>query len=406
MLFVTSVALLFSTGRPGTGQQALGQSTSGTDPLDAVLDLQYNLEYDAAREQLEAWLREHPADLRALNYLASALLHREMFYRGVLGTHLYGDLGGMFRTGKIPFPLGFQQQLFDVLRKAQTLAEDRLNQNAEDQQALYWVGSAHATRAVFYFTLVKSYLAALRESAEARKAHARLLKVNPSFTDAWLVVGINDYVAGSLPWYYKVLASLAGYRGNRVQGLAEVKRVAEQGTWAREDAKFILAILYRREKMYPEMLQLLQGLAQAYPRNFLVQREIAGVYAIQGDLRAAAKIYETLLSQYDSHAPGTSLIPAAKILYEAGDIYVRLGDSGNALAHYERAREFPGDDIYVYRARLAAADLYLYLNRRGEARKEYQRVADAVPDTNEGKVARRALTQFQKPGAESVGGSH
>ncbi len=275
-IFLTLAALiaLEMGGCPATEAEP---TRSPRDPLRGAVNRLYNLEYDAAREQLQTWLSSHPTDLRALNQLATVLLHREMFLRKTLQTRFYADLGEVFHGGKVAVTPSFQQQFFGVLEKAQRLAEDHLKQNPKDQEAMYWAGAAHATRAVFYFSMLKAYLPALRESIGARQYHAQLLAINPDYVDAWLVVGTNDYVAGSLPWYVKIMASLKGYRGNRAQGLAEVKRVAEQGHSAREDAKFILAILYRREKMYSETLAVLQSLAESYPRNFLLRREIAQI---------------------------------------------------------------------------------------------------------------------------------
>ncbi len=51
-----------------------------------------------------------------------------------------------------------------------------------------------------------------------------------------------------LPWYIKMLAALAGAHGDRTGGLAMVQRVAESGNYAREDARFMLDVLYQREK--------------------------------------------------------------------------------------------------------------------------------------------------------------
>jgi tetratricopeptide (TPR) repeat protein len=389
----------------GPMARAEGRCTPRQDLFDEIQVRQYNLEYDAARPMLEDWLREHPTDLRALNYLATILLHREMYVRGILETHVYGELGEMFKGGHIPYTPDFQRRFFEVLDKAQRLAEARLKQNPKDEEALYWGGAAHATRAVFYFTMAKSYLAALRESTEARKAHSQLLKIDPDFIDAWLVVGVNDYVVGVLPWYLKVLASLAGYRGNRAQGIEEVRRVAMQGRLAREDAKFVLAIFYRRQKMYAETLEVLQSLARSYPRNFLLQREIANIYEIQGDLKAASKVYDGLMAQCDAREGDPNSMPGAKIFYEAGRIHARQDEWDQALRCYNRAGRFPGNDIYVYRAELAAADLDLRFDRREEARRRYHRVASAVPNTDEGKAARRALKKFPVKCGVTSGGS-
>src|SRR2546425_12736585 len=94
---------------------------------------------------------------------------------------------------------------------------------------------------------------------------------------------------------------------SRAQGIEEVKRVIEPGSLAREDAKFILAILYRRQKMYTEALQVLQSLAESYPRNFLLQREVAEIFEIKGDWQAAAKVYDGLGAKVD--APGAGPDP-------------------------------------------------------------------------------------------------
>jgi tetratricopeptide (TPR) repeat protein len=364
------------------------------NPYRTALDYRYNLQYDQARKTLEDWLVQHPNDLHALNGLATVELHREMFHQGILASHIYGDLGGMFRTGKIPYPPEFQKQLFDLLAKAQSLAEARLQRNPKDQEALYWEGAAHATRAVFYFTMAKSYLAALHEATAARKAHQQLLTINPGFTDAWLVVGTNDYVIGCLPWYLKVFTSLAGYHGNRARGIAEVQRVAAQGNWAKEDAKLVLAVLYRREEMYPQTLRELQDLAQSYPRNFLLEREIAGIYQVEGKLPAAARVYDELVSRLETHQPGYEQMPAARILYEAGQIHAQLGETETALARFQQAARLPANDVYVYRAQLAAANLEVQLHHQAAAIQGYKRVAEAIPDTDEGKAARSALRRL------------
>jgi tetratricopeptide (TPR) repeat protein len=402
---ICGVLAIFLTAPSLPVRASANEEEATPEPFLAALDDRYNLEYDDAQSTLEKWLAQHPDDLHGLNELATVILHREMFYRGILASHIYGELGDMLQTGRIPYSPHFQEQLSQVLGKAQGLAESRLKKDPNDQDALYWGGSVHATRAVFYFTMAKSYLAALRESTEARKYHAQLLKLNPNFIDAWLVVGINDYVLGSLPWYFKVFASLAGYHGDRKRGIEEVRRVTQQGHWAREDAKVILAVLTRREKLYPETLQILQSLAKTYPRNFLLQREIAGLYELQGDLRSASTIYDSLVSKRESKQPGYTQMPAARILYEAGQIHDRLGETGTALARYEEAGKLPGDDIYVYRSDLAAAGLYLRMNHRPQALRKYQRVASRIPDTEEGKIATRALKKFYDSGQIKASGA-
>jgi tetratricopeptide (TPR) repeat protein len=398
MLVAAFLIVTFLRDPARAGLQNSPANPADAEPLILALNYRYNLEYSEARKAIEGWLAQHPEDLHGLNALATVMLHGEMFRHGILAAHIYGDMGQMFRTGRIPYPPQFQQQLFSTLQKAETLAENRLKKNPKDQEALYWAGVSHATAAIFYFTMAKSYLAALHEATDARKLHAQVLKINTSFTDAWLVIGVNDYVIGSLPWYMKVLASLVGYHGNREQGTEEVRQVATQGHWARDDAKLILAVLYRREKKYPETLAVLQDMAKSYPRNFLLQREIAGVYEMQGDLRSAARVYDEIVDKWESRQAGFAMMPAAMILYESGQIHLQLGDKDKALGRFEEATRLPGKDVFVFRAELAAADLDLQMDHRTEAIRKYEHVAQAVPDTDEGKTAKRALRKIQRPG--------
>lgn len=348
------------------------------------------------RSELEGWLAEHGSDLRALNYLASVILQHEMFRRELLQAQVYGPHGEAFQSGKAPLDPGFRRELFAVLGKAETQAESRLKQNPRDEDALYWAGVTHLTKAIFDLTLAKANLAALGEAKEARNYHVQLLSLNANCSDAFLAIGIYDYVMGGLPWYMKVFGSLVGYRGDKVRGLAEIKRVTEQGHWAREDAKSFLAILYFREKMYAEALAILQGLYQSYPRNHLLLQEIARVYKAQGDRQSSVQVYETMLAKHAAHEPGFNAMPLPKILFLAGELHAQLGDTEQALHRYQEAAKLDENNIYAYRAELAGAGLCMQLNRRAEALRRYERVARAIPNTDEGKSARQSLRQLQE----------
>ena len=365
-----------------------------TNPVDQALECIYNLQFRSAQQTLEAWLGHHPDDLRALNYLANATLDQQLFDAGLLSSDVYTNRGSVFRKKKVPLPKGFEKNFLGILDKAQALAEQRLKQNPRDEEALYWLGVTHSTRAEFEFTLQRSFFAALHEGMAARKSNLQLHKLELTNVDCLLVLGVSNYVLGSLPWYIKLLASIAGYHGNRQQGLEEVKKVSEKGHYAKVDAKIVLVALYRREKMYSQELADLQDLARSYPQNFLFEEETADVYKMQDDWQGAAKVYDSLVVRLRDHAPGSELMPPAKILYQAGQAHEHLGQLQQALQLFEEAGKLPHKDGEVYKAQLAAAGLYQRLNRPADARRAYQQVPRAVPVTEEGKAARRALRQL------------
>ncbi len=375
--------------------QPPARTPSVSSPVDVALDHFRNLEHDLAQKQLETWLGGHPGDLRALNYLASVILQREMLRRELVESQVYGPKGEAFQPGKVALPAGFQQELFGLLSKADGLAESRLKQNPRDEEALYWAGVTHVTRAIFHLSLARANLTALGEAKEARNFHALLFAVNPNSIDALLVIGVYDYAVGKLPWYIKVLASIAGHRGDKARGLEEIKRVTEQGHWAREDAKWFLAILYFGEKRYSEARALLQELSGSYPRNYLLVQEIARAYKAQGDLRAAAQVYDKMVAKFDAQAPGYGAMPIAKILYQAGQVHAQLGELEEALGRFERAAKLGENNVFVYRAEFEAAGLCLRLNRQDDARQKYQRVVQAIPTSDEAKSARQTLKKLQ-----------
>ncbi len=326
-------------------------------PLDVALDHLHNLEYDSALATLRTYLETHPDDLRGRNLLAGALLRQEMFRQGLLEIGVYGDEGDVYKPEKLPLPQGFDEQLTAALDQAQQLADQRLKTDPKDLDALYWAGVTHGTRAMYLFTLRRSYMGALGESKAAYRIHRKLLELDPQNADALLVIGTQDYVVGNLPWPVKLLARLAGASGNKQRGIEEVQRCAAQGHYARADARFVLPVLYMREKHPAEALPVLQSLAADYPRNYLLLQEIAAVYRFQHDWRAALDAYNLMFARHREGAPGYANLPLPRLLYLAGQTASRLDEKNLALNYYAQAQQHGANDVYGTRAERAAAEL-------------------------------------------------
>lgn len=364
-------------------------SQTKTEVVRQAKELQLNLDYDPAEERLRKHLEAQPDDLPALNLLATVVLYREMFQRGLLESQLYREEGEIFKPKQEPLPAEFQQRFSDAVNAAQAAAEQRLKRYPSDKGAMYWAGVAHGTRATFEFTLRRAWIAALHEGKDATRYHRDLLKLDPTYVDAQLIVGINDYVVGSLPWYIKVLAALAGAHGDRSGGLAKVGQVAASGNYAREDARFMLDLLYQREKRFQDALDVVQPLAQQYPRNFLLQMELASLYRGLKQWGNASGVYDVLLTNYQAGA--VAKLPATKVMWLAGQVHEAVGERDQALERYEQAGRIRSGVPFNYRALLAAGRLYAQMNRREDARRKYQEVAQATPDSEEGKQAKKAL---------------
>lgn len=393
--FTVGSALVLTLALPGgLLVRPLGQQARNDEAVTTAIEHLRNLEYAESKEQLRYFLLADSTNLRAWNYLAVAILYEEMFRRGVLESRVYGQGGDVFKPSKVAVTPEFQQELLGTLDKAQAVAEERLKSDSTDQEAMYWAGVTHGTRATYHFALRKEYKPALHEATEAYNYHRDLLKLNPHYVDAYLIVGMNNYIVGSLPWYIKVFAALTGRHGNRAEGLQQMKLAEQEGHYAREDARLMLAVVYQREKRYAEALTLYQEMARSHARNYLLQDEVGALFGLTNDWRSAASTYDSMLAKHRTGEAGYKAIPLARVLYQSGQAYEHLQDNERALARYTEAGGLLGSDRYIYISELAAAELQMRLQRPNEARQHYERVVSAVPHSQEAKLAKRALAKL------------
>ncbi len=386
---ITMVASL--SARPLTTAPASGAVET---PLDAAAGAIYNAEYPIAERMIRSFLKEHPDDLRAWNYLAEVVLDQEMLREGLYSGTAYLNSGTAFRQRVQALSPRFTAELNDALDHAQQGEQRRLAHNPNDQEALYWLGVTYSTRAEFAFALERSYFTALREGRKAWDANVRLRKLNPNCADAGLVIGLAEYTAGVLPWYFKVVASIAGIHGSRSQGIAELKRASAGGRYTRVDAKIVLVVIDERERQFAQARALVEELEKEYPLNYLAPLELGRIDQSEGDGRGAAAVYDRAVTKFvrsDSRRPD---VPRALILLRAGQAHEQLGDFAAALNLYREAGNLGAHSPETYRAELAAAELDQRLNHLSTARREYQAVIDAAPGSEMAQRARHALREL------------
>ena len=78
---------------------------------------------------------------------------------------------------------------------------------------------SHGLRANYNFLVRKAWMDSLKDATAARKAHNRVIEIDPTNTDARLVQGVHDYIIGSLPFHIKILGFIAGFHGDRESGM-------------------------------------------------------------------------------------------------------------------------------------------------------------------------------------------
>ena len=242
----------------------------------------YNQDYDRAVRTFEILVKEHPDDPFATNYLFSAILFRELYRIGALETEGYANNSFMDRRASLPLDPAVRARILELGRRAEAQANHLLAQNPNDVDALYARGTARALVCVYMGMGEKAWLSGLRAAIAARRDHERVLELEPDYVDAKLVVGIHNYMIGSLTWPVRVSASIVGIGGNKKKGLNMLRQLANAGSLASPDAKIALALFLRREQAYDEALQLVQGMSAAYPRSCMIALEYAHLLAAAG----------------------------------------------------------------------------------------------------------------------------
>jgi tetratricopeptide (TPR) repeat protein len=369
-------------------------------------DALYNLDYDTARasfKEIERLFPDHPAGPQ---FQAALLWSRTLNESRRLKSSLYGS-DEFYEGSEDKIDESIVDEFRDYTRRARLLSEARLKRDPKDIEALYFLGATEGLKAAFAAGVQRSFMSALRDGSRSVDRHRDVVKLDPSFHDAELTIGLYDYVVGSLPLPVKIVASMTGARGSRKRGLETLARVASDGRWAKDDAKALLIVLYKREKRFTDALALSREMGEKYPRNYLFKLEAADALSSQATLdRAAGKMSEAVNREREALAIFDALLrekPArGSALGRALDqVHFQYGETLQAAGQFERAaKEFLATTAVqgaeaglVTQAHLRAAQCYDLAGKRNEALAQY-RIVISRPDIYDSQnEARRGLRE-------------
>lgn len=353
----------------------------------------YNLEYADAIREFQAQAAGEPNNPNAHNHLAQAVLYQEMYRAGALESELVSGSNPFIGRERVK-PSPEADKLFhDSLGKSMGLAQERLKGNPKDTGAMYALGVAHGLRANYNFLVRKAWMDALRDATEARKQHNRVVELDPKFIDAKLVQGVHDYVVGSLPWHWKMLGFIAGFRGDREAGIKTLHLVAEEGKLNNYDAQVLLAAIYRRERRPNDALPLLKPLIERFPRNYLLRLETVQMYSDAGDKESALAALAKAEELKKAGTAGYARLPMEKIYFYRGNLLFWYRDFDQAIEQLRRVTP-KASTLDVNTAVMAWLRLGQSLDmkgRRPEAVEAYKQAAAIAPESEAGKESREYL---------------
>ena len=164
-----------------------------------------------------------------------------------------------------------KQQFEAALASARTLS-GRAPSEANSQFAAILASGLQSD----YLALIeKRYMPSFQEMKTGRAMAEKLLASNPQFYDAWLAVGVENYMLSIKPAAMRFLLRLSGGETDRATGIAKLRLTAERGHLLAPFARLLLGVAALRDRDTHTARQILARLSREYPHNPLYREELA-----------------------------------------------------------------------------------------------------------------------------------
>jgi len=381
-------------GQAATATESTTTAVSAALPQDVIgfrregNEALYNMDYATARikfEEIRKRVPQHPAgDL----YIATVIWLEHLNKSRRLQTSLYQSESSFYAgadkakedsEGDTVDP-GVDRAFRDRMAQAKTKALALVARNKNDADAQYFLGAYYGVMAGYEASTARKFYSAMRNGSRSVDAHEKTLKLNPNYYDAYLSVGMYDYIVGNLPFMYKAMAAIVGVRGNKQRGITRLKGIVEKEAATSDDARVMLLAIYQNEKRYEDALALLDQLSAKYPRSYLIKLEKAYTLVSLKRANDAYAAFEELLKD----PAAAAAVDLAH--YQYAEALALNKEHKRAAEHFLEVPKSKGADANLATlALLRAAQVYDLAGQRNDAVAQYKAVLTRpnVYDTRE-----------------------
>jgi hypothetical protein len=237
----------------------------------------YNLDFDAAHQTFAGWEGSHPQDPMGPVSNAAAYLFAEFARLHILESELFTD-NAKFVNRQKPEPDAQVKTAFEAeLQRAEQISDQILSRSPGDHAALFAKVMVGGLRGDYMAMVEKRNLAALGTIKNARALAEKLLSQDPSYYDAYLAVGVENYLLSLNPAPIRWLLRLSGAQTDKEEGISKLRLTAEKGHYLAPYARLLLAVAALRDHDQLQARTLLSGLADEFPHNPLYRKELARI---------------------------------------------------------------------------------------------------------------------------------
>jgi hypothetical protein len=276
---MTIRTLIFAALSCGAAVAAPNIAEPALNPvIDRGFRQMYNLNFDDAHKTFAEWERDHPSDPIGPVSNAAAYLFAEFDRLNILHSEFFVDSGMFHRRPKVTPDPAVRQAFNQELDKSGALANGILDRLPEDADALFAKILTLGLRADYEALIERRDLDALRVIKDSRATAEKLLMIEPNYYDAYLAVGVENYLFSLKAAPVRWLLQAGGAQTDRDKGVDDLRLTAEKGRYLSPYARLLLAVAALHGKDIPKARDLLAALAREFPHNRLYAQELAQLH--------------------------------------------------------------------------------------------------------------------------------
>jgi hypothetical protein len=237
----------------------------------------YDLDFDGAHATFLAYQKARPEDPMGHVSNAAAYLFSEFNRLHVLESDLFTNDRTFQGRSKLTPDAAVKTEFDNELAIGTDLANKLLAQNAQDKNALFALVMANGLRGDYAAMIEKRNFASLSYMKTSRALAEKLLAIDPTCYDAYLAVGVENYLLGMNSAPVRWVLRMTGAETDKEEGIQRLRLTAEKGHYLAPFARLLLAVAALRDQDRQTARTLLAGLANQFPGNQLYAKELARI---------------------------------------------------------------------------------------------------------------------------------
>lgn len=232
----------------------------------------------------------------------------------------------------------YDDLFYDKLDEVIDFCDDILDENENDQDALFFKGGAIGFRGRLR-SIRKDWFDAAADGKEALPLVFKAYDIDSTNIDLKLGFGIYNYYAAAVPEKYPAVKPLMFFfpEGDKKKGIEYLEYTAEKGKYTSIESKYFLMNLYFNfENNYSKALIWAKILHEEFPENPVFQRYVGRIYIRLYGYPEASEIFKNIYKRCREGKIGYNKRVEREALYYIGVNYFNEDRIDSSLTYFSK----------------------------------------------------------------------